>query len=168
MVVAFVGNLSAVKNVRVLAGIFREVSMRYYGKLKFWIIGDGKLASAVGRDMIASGIDDMVRMFGNVPSDDMPAVMNCIDVLVLPSLNEGLPLVCLEALKCGANVVGSRVGGIPEIIGEANTVPLGDGFVEAMADRIVHMLSGNVVQKVPSQMSWAKATERELELISGE
>lgn len=168
MVVAFVGNLSAVKNVRVLARIFREVSMRYYGKLKFWIIGDGKLASAVGRDMIASGIDDMVRMFGNVPSDDMPAVMNCIDVLVLPSLNEGLPLVCLEALKCGANVVGSRVGGIPEIIGEANTVPLGDGFVEAMADRIVEMLSGNVVQEVPEQMSWAKATERELELISGE
>lgn len=167
-VVAFVGNLSAVKNVRVLAAIFREVSMRYYGKLRFWIIGDGKLYSAVRRDMIASGLDDLVRMFGNLPSEDMPAVMNCIDVLVLPSLNEGLPLVCLEALKCGANVVGSRVGGIPEIIGESNTVPLGDGFVEAMADRIVEMLSGNVVQKVPSHMSWAKTTERELEFISGD
>ena len=65
-----------------------------------------------------------ISFFGNQPSSVMPDIMNCIDVLVLPSLNEGLPLVCAEALSCGAAVVGSDVGGIAEVIGSDNVVPL--------------------------------------------
>ena len=68
--------------------------------------------------------DVAIRFFGNQPSPVMPDIMNCIDVLVLPSLNEGLPLVCAEALRCGAAVVGSDVGGIAEVIGKDNVVPL--------------------------------------------
>lgn len=166
-VVAFVGNLSAVKNVRVLAQLFKETASRYDGQLKFWVVGDGKLRSAVKSDMYSAGLTN-VSFLGNVPAEDMPAVMNCIDVLVLPSFNEGLPLVCLEALRCGANVVGSRVGGIPEIIGEANTAVHGDGFVDAMTSRIVDMLSGDIVQTVPPQMSWSMTSEKELKIISGE
>ena len=68
--------------------------------------------------------DVAISFFGNQPSPAMPDIMNCIDVLVLPSLNEGLPLVCAEALSCGAAVVGSDVGGIAEVIGKDNVVPL--------------------------------------------
>ena len=46
------------------------------------------------------------------------------DVLILPSINEGLPLTVVEGLACGCNVVGSLVGGIPEVIGEDNCVDL--------------------------------------------
>ena len=70
----------------------------------------------------------------------MPALMNCINVLVLPSLNEGMPLVTMEALNCGCNAVGSRVGGIPEILGEENTVPLGQDFTSQMAQKICEFL----------------------------
>ena len=65
-----------------------------------------------------------ISFFGNQSSPVMPDIMNCIDVLVLPSLNECLPLVCAEALSCGAAVVGSDVGGIAEVIGSVNVVPL--------------------------------------------
>ena len=108
-----------------------------------------------------------VTFLGNVMSDDMPALMNCVDVLVLPSINEGLPLVCAEALRCGANVVGSDVGGIAEVIGRENVVPLGDGFVERIASRIVEMLTGDIVQQLPSDISWSRTAARELEIISG-
>ena len=92
--------------------------------------------------------------------------MNCIDVLVLPSLNEGLPLVCAEALRCGANVVGSASGGIPEVIGQKNTFLLGDSFVEEISDRIVTMLSSKVTQTIPEELDWSVTAAKELAAIS--
>lgn len=160
-VVAFVGNLSAVKNVLTLPEIFTSLRSRYEGKLHFVIAGDGKL-----RRPLEEAFGMPVTFLGNVPSEDMPALMNCVDVLVLPSINEGLPLVCAEALRCGANVVGSDVGGIAEVIGSENVVPLGDGFVERIASRIVEMLTGDIVQQLPSDISWSRTAARELEIIS--
>ena len=95
----------------------------------------------------------------------MPALMNCVDVLVLPSFNEGLPLVCAEALRCGANVVGSDVGGIAEVIGKDNVVPLGDDFVPQIARKIVAMLHDKPVQTVPEAISWAKTAAREISCL---
>ena len=154
-VVAFAGNLVSVKNVLALPHIFKAVAEQYDAPLHFIIAGDGKL-----RKQLES--DKTVTLLGNVAAEDMPALMNCVDVLVLPSLNEGLPLVCAEALKCGANVVGSDVGGIAEVIGRENVVPLGDDFVPQMAKKIVAMLNDKPQQSVPEAISWSKTTAREI------
>lgn len=161
--VAFVGNLVAVKNVLVLRPLFDRIRELYNGELSFWVIGDGKMRDQVEDSL--KGLD--VRFFGNVVASDMPDLMNCIDVLVLPSVNEGLPLVCLEAIRSGANVVGADTGGIPEAIGAANVFPLGDALVEGMANRAVQMLQGNVKQTVPSKMDWEVTAARESEIIFG-
>ena len=154
-VVAFAGNLVPVKNVLLLPHIFKAVAELYSNPVHFVIAGDGKL-----RKQLES--DKTVTLLGNVAAEDMPALMNCVDVLVLPSLNEGLPLVCAEALKCGANVVGSDVGGIAEVIGRENVVPLGDDFVPQMAKKIVAMLNDKPQQSVPEAISWSKTTAREI------
>ena len=103
-----------------------------------------------------------VRFWGNMPSDEMPSIMNCVDLLLLPSLNEGLPLVCAEAIRCGASVLGSDVGGISEVIGKDNTVPLGDGFVERLSVKAVSMLEEPVIQEIPSQLDWKATAAKEL------
>ena len=154
-VVAFVGNLVPVKNVMVLPELFAKIASGYserletgsdmvtgsdLGSLKFWVVGDGKLRSAL-ETAFSDSSSVRIRFFGNIPPADMPAIMNCIDLLVLPSLNEGLPLVCAEALRCGANVVGSDVGGIAEVIGTENVAPLGDGFTDALAAKAVSYLT---------------------------
>ena len=162
-VVAFTGNLSPVKNVLSLPGIFKEISAGYPGSLKFWIVGDGKQRGALEAAVEAAGLE--VRFFGNMPSSDMPEIMNCIDVLVLPSLNEGLPLVCAEALRCGANVVGAEAGGIPEVIGIDNVVPHGDGFEVKMAKRAVEMLSGKVEQAIPGELDWNRTALQEKRIL---
>lgn len=191
-VVAFVGNLVAVKNVTVLHPLFRAIRAGYEGPLQFWIVGDGKLHDKVVPAMLADDMVD-VRFWGNVPSEQMPAMMNCIDLLVLPSLNEGLPLVTVEALRCGAAVVGSDAGGIPEVIGHDCTVPLGPAFVENMAALACRMLSddcrgssgndcsgndcfGNGCcdngccsnrRTLPDEMDWDKTAAAELDFIRG-
>jgi glycosyltransferase involved in cell wall biosynthesis len=190
-VVAFVGNLHAVKNVLSLPEIFAQVAEGYDGPLKFWIVGDGKLRAQLETACSESltrhceeRSDVAIRFFGNQPSSAMPDIMNCIDVLVLPSLNEGLPLVCAEALSCGAAVVGSDVGGIAEVIGSENVVPLvshydndashgtpsgrsyDDSFVNGMAEKVVAALVGqSPSQTLPTDISWARTAKRELSFL---
>lgn len=164
-VVAFAGNLMPVKNVLSLPHIFKAVAEQYGSPLHFIIAGDGKLRKPLEAEMLSMrvlSVDKTISLLGNVAAEDMPALMNCVDVLVLPSLNEGLPLVCAEALSCGANVVGSDVGGIAEVIGKDNVVPLGEDFVSQMAARIVAMLNDKPHQPVPEAISWSKTTALEI------
>ena len=163
-VVAFVGNLKSVKNVRSLPQIFNAVAQRMSQPLQFWIIGDGEERKAL--DAAFSSTSLHVRFWGHQSTEKMPELMNCTDVLVLPSHNEGLPLVVAEAISCGANAVGSRVGGIPEVIGDENTIPLGDGFTEKMAQRIVHFLMHKEPQFISPDFSWSATAKKEMEIYT--
>ena len=176
-VVAFVGNLVPVKNVMVLPELFAKIASGFTeclergsarsGSLKFWIVGDGKLRSTLESAFVQRDFDQ-VRFFGNVPSADMSSIMNCVDLLVIPSLNEGLPLVCAEALRCGANVVGSDVGGIAEVIGIDNVVPLGDGFINALSAKALSYLDTRSFQSLSPDFSWSLTAVRELHSLSSE
>lgn len=161
-VVAFAGSLVAVKNVHLLQPIFHEIRKNYDGPVEFWVIGDGKVRSKVEPALMGDSSIE-VRMWGNVPASEMPAVMNCVDVLMLPSRNEGLGLVCAEAIRCGAHALGADVGGVAEVVGKDNVVPHGDGFVVSMASKAVAVLSGNApVQNVPEYLDWLVTSEKEL------
>lgn len=59
-----------------------------------------------------------------------------LDIVVLPSLREGLPTTLLEAISLGIPVIGTRVGGIPEIIVDGENGYLTDQSSEMIADRI--------------------------------
>lgn len=164
-VVAFVGSIVAVKNVFVLQPLFHAIKAAYGGRLKFWLVGDGKLRDSVEPPLKADDTID-VKLWGNISPEEMPEVMNCIDVMVLPSINEGLPLVCAEAVRCGANVVGADVGGIPEVIGHEYVVPHGDGFVMEMAGKVVELLNTRPVQQIPDDLDWKRTAELEIDYIS--
>ena len=161
-VIAFVGDLIDIKNPKLLPSIFKSVKEIYHRPLKFWVIGSGKYSTWVKEKCNALQLS--ATCWGAQPPDDMPKYMNCIDVLVLPSLNEGLPLVTIEAIACGANAVGSDVGGISETLGKKNVFPLGDKFVEHISWRIVEMLSGNVEQPLRDVFDWSVTAKKEKEI----
>ena len=106
-----------------------------------------------------------VKFWGNLPAEDMPDIMNCIDVVVLPSLNEGLGMVCAEAVRCGASAVGSAAGGIPEVVGNEFVVPLGEDFVTEMADLIAGILTSRPEQKIPESLDWNRTAAIELDYL---
>ncbi len=159
-VVAFAGSIVAVKNVDSLQPIFHSVRAAYDGPLKFWMIGDGKLRPQIQKAMEEDDSID-VRFWGNIPSEEMPLLLNCVDVLLLPSLNEGLGMICAEAIRCGASVAGSDAGGISEVIGRENTVPLGDGFVTGISSLTVKMLVNPQRQTLPTELDWKATAARE-------
>jgi glycosyltransferase involved in cell wall biosynthesis len=65
------------------------------------------------------GLAERVVFAGVVADSDLPALYGGAAVVVLPSLDEGFGLPALEALACGAPVVASRRGALPEVVGEA-------------------------------------------------
>ena len=154
-VVGFVGNVIPIKNVMSLPKIFSIIERNAKQSVKFWIIGDGELRSNVEKEVTVLELKEKVRFWGNQPFAKMPDLMNCIDVLLLPSLNEGLPLVTVEAMKCGASVFGADVGGISEILGKENVVAHGDGFEEKMAQLACSALSEKPQQTVGNCFSWS-------------
>jgi glycosyltransferase involved in cell wall biosynthesis len=86
------------------------------------------------------GLEGPVRLTGF--RRDIPEVMAALDVLVLPSTrSEATSQVIPQALAVGTPVIGSRIGGIPEIVRDGETgrlVPPGDA--EALAAAIIAML----------------------------
>lgn len=162
-VLGFVGNLVEIKNVLSLPGIF-DIVRRHLDDVSFLIAGDGNLGNELKKKFREKGLTDVV-MLGRVEPSKMVEIMHCLDVLVLPSLNEGMPRVILEAVCSGVNVVGSDVGGIPELIGNANSFALDERFEENIAERIVEILkSEERPNKLPEEFSWKVTQNKEIDI----
>lgn len=80
----------------------------------FVLVGDGPERAVLEAQAQMLGMAGRVRFLGY--RDDVPDVLACCDVVVLPSLFEGLPLVVLEAMAAGKPVVASRIGGTDEAV----------------------------------------------------
>lgn len=163
-VVAFIGRFEPVKNVLWLPQIYRLIKQKYDGDIIFWAIGDGVQLSETRQRMAGEGIH--CKFFGLQPPEAMPDLMNCIDLLVLPSNLEGLPLVTIEALSCGANVVATNVIGTAEAIGRDNAIDLGNDFIERFTTRAAAMLRGEVEQRLPEAVSWTATAHKENEIYT--
>ena len=98
---------------------------------------------------------------GKVPPEEIPDLLNCVDLLVLPSSLEGLPLVVIEALSCGAHVVATNVIGTAEAVGLENAIDLGENFVDRFTTRAIQLLSGNIDQQLPPEVSWTATAIKE-------
>lgn len=149
--VAFIGNLFSIKNVECLPVVFHKIK-ECIPEVEFHIIGEGNLKEKIDNDFKKKNIS--VRFYGNKNQDDMPGLINCMDLIVLPSKNEGLPLIALEALACETPIVGSRVGGIPEAIGYENCITLDDNFNDEFAKLCIYRIKKRETPNLGSQFNW--------------
>jgi teichuronic acid biosynthesis glycosyltransferase TuaC len=80
------------------------------------IVGGGVIRKELEQIIRELDLGDYVKLFGVKPYTELPLWMNAADIFVLPSLNEGNPSVMFEALGVGLPFIGTKVGGIPEVI----------------------------------------------------
>ena len=104
-------------------------------KIRLMLIGEGALRSALEQSAKRLSIAERVIFTGF--REDIPALTQLLDIAVLPSLFEGMGRAIIEAQAAGKAVIGSRVGGIPDLIEDGKTgllVPAGNS--EALARAI--------------------------------
>lgn len=163
--IGFIGNLFDIKNVLVLPNIFHSINKEFEG-VSFIIVGNGKLSNELKKKMHKYRVENVI-FTGKVEPEKIPNIMACLDILLLPSKNEGLPLVTLEALTNGVQVVGSDVGGIPESIGEENAFPLDNNFVQNVSNRVVEIIkNGEEPKPLSDEFSWDRAIEKEMKVYT--
>jgi glycosyltransferase involved in cell wall biosynthesis len=138
-VVGMVARLDLQKGFEYLLRAVRELRVAFRD-LKVVIVGEGPDRKAI-EDMIQEyGLQSNVVLAGQ--QSDMPGVYSAMDVFVLPSLNEGLPMTILEAMAASKPVVATRVGGIPSVIQHGETGLLVDpGDAEGLRDALARLLS---------------------------
>lgn len=102
------------------------------------MIGEGPLAADVRKEAERLGLSDRIEFRGWVSSDGVAAAMKESEILLIPSLAEGLPMVAVEALANGLAIAGSRIGGLADVLEEGvngcafDLASGADGFAEAL------------------------------------
>lgn len=100
------------------------------------LAGTGPLDQALRAAADAGGI--RMRFLGQ--RGDVPVLLAGADVVAVPSLWEGQPLIVQEALRAGRPLVASRVGGIPDLTGQDAAVLVPPADAAALADAVLSVL----------------------------
>jgi len=106
----------------------------------FVLVGSGSLRTALEEQVDQLDLRTNFSFLG--ARRDIPEILRAMDVFVLPSVSEGLPIALIEGIASGVPSVGTRVGGIPEVLDDGMAgilVPPKDP--SALADAIVRVLT---------------------------
>ena len=137
--VVLVGNMhSDVKGHPCLIAAASAVGREFPG-VRFVLAGDGEQRQNYEQHVAQLGVQNNFLFLGR--RDDIPRLLACCDIAVLPSKAEGLPNAVLEYLAAGLPTVASRVGGNAEIVQDGKTgllVPPGDP--SALAEALLRLL----------------------------
>ncbi len=137
--IGYAGRLVEDKGLRVLLDALGMLQ----GSWRLAVRGSGPLHNEIVDWFAERSLSDRLDLAEHVPSSEMPAFMNSLDLLVLPSLTrpnwkEQFGRVLVEAMACGVAVVGSDSGEIPEVIGEGGRI-FREGQPEALAALIAEL-----------------------------
>ncbi len=111
--IVFVGRFQPQKNLLHLVEVLHRIRDKPWTAL---LVGDGPLRPAVETRLAEVGLQDRVTLTGWLPPAGADMALASADILFLPSLSEGLPVVGVQALAAGLAIVGSRAGGLAELI----------------------------------------------------
>lgn len=139
LVAGIVARLHPIKDHVMLLYAFRLVADQE-PRAKLLIVGDG--AERYNLEQLADqlGLGGHVRFLG--ARSDVPDILQCLDVFVLSSKEEGLPLCILEAMAAGLPVVATNVGGIPSVVrSDDNGVVVSPEDSRAMANALLSLFS---------------------------
>ena len=159
-----VGRLIDWKGTKFLIAAMPAV-LEKFPDTKLIIIGTGPERDGLTRNVRELGISDQVEFSGAISAADLPSYYRSADVFVLPSINragktEGLGVVLLEAMASGCPVIGSNIGGIPDIITDGKNgflVPEQDPT--ALAEKIIRIMSDAEMREKFRKNGYARIQE---------
>ena len=156
-VLGAVGRLAAVKGYQYLIEAMPSV-VAAIPNCKLLIAGEGSLKNELLHRIVKQGLASYITLVGY--QTPISRFLSMVDVFVMPSLSEGLPIALLEAMACGNPVLASSVGGIPEVITSRK-----DGILLPPADS--NALAGSIKELYHNQSLRANISRQGKELVEG-
>ncbi len=161
-VVCHVSNFREVKRVKDVIRIFTRIRRAMPATLL--MIGDGPDREEAEQEARELEVAADVRFLGRI--DRVANLLQATDLFLLPSQTESFGLAALEAMACGAPVVASRAGGLPEVIDDAVSGILEPvGSVEAMGRRAVELLRNAPAHAAMREAAIAKAGQYSADIV---
>jgi glycosyltransferase involved in cell wall biosynthesis len=161
----YLGRWIELKNIPLIIEAFARIARE---QPDFWlaVIGEGNSRAAIEAARKAAGdVADRIRLIGFEPEADR--AMSALDVFVMFSEREGLPLSLLEAMAASVPVISSAVGEIPTVLShgggitvpKGNTIQLGKELGRLMHDRELATVTGhaarrNILERYSVQVSY--------------
>ena len=110
------GTVAQFSEKKGLAYLIKSASilLEHRKDVNFLLVGDGTIMGDLKQLCHNLKIGENVIFTGE--RSDIPEMLSLIDIFVLPSIREGLPLAILEAMACGKAVIATNVGGVPEVV----------------------------------------------------
>lgn len=156
-IVMHISNFRAVKRAADVVSVFAKLTAKQPSRLV--LVGDGPERPRVLMRAEELGVRDRVMFLGKHTS--VHEVLSCADLFLLPSASESFGLVALEAMACGAPVVASNVGGLPEVIEHGTSGYMFDvGDIDAMAEAGLRIMGDDEHWRSLSEAGRALAEER--------
>jgi glycosyltransferase involved in cell wall biosynthesis len=166
----FAGRFNPQKNLMFLMDLLRASADLDW---EMNLVGDGPLMELLKTTAHRGGLAQRVHFHGWVSPDQVESIFSRSDILVMPSLSEGLPVAGVRALAAGLAILGSDIDGITELVQQGvngHLCPVGDA--EAFATALRTMLSGEdqLARMKAQSRKWAEkfdlqAVARKMEKI---
>jgi len=171
-IVVFVGHLVPIKGIGFLVEAWAELMRRglLQAQDRLVLIGEGTERAALERQVAAAGVHGHVQFTGVLAQREVSGWVSAANLLCLPSMNEGMPNVVVEALASGVPVVATRVGGVPDLVQDkVNGLLVAPAQPAALADAIAQALTHpwdrDAVRRSVEQMTWASLARRNCDFL---
>ena len=109
----FAGRFNPEKNLLFLIDVLARVRNC---KWEMDMLGDGRLMEDIKKRINKYNLENRIHLHGWVDSNRVDKLINQSDILLLPSLSEGFPVVGVKALGHGLAILGSKIGGISDLV----------------------------------------------------
>ncbi|CAG9611785.1 N-acetyl-alpha-D-glucosaminyl L-malate synthase [Bacillus rhizoplanae] len=156
-VLIHISNFRKVKRVQDVVQSFALIVKQ--AKVKLLLVGDGPEFCTIVQLVKNLGIEDRVLFLGK--QDNVAELLAMSDVMLLLSEKESFGLVLLEAMACGVPCIGTRIGGIPEVIQHGKTgYTCGVGDIEGVAQQAIQLLQDDTLHAKMAKRSMQVAYEQ--------
>ncbi len=168
----YVGNYYPVKNPFLLLQALSRVRQEMpAADVQLLMVGEGPLQGRVESSIRELGLAGAVHLLGRKTSAGVADLMRAANLLCIPSDNEGLPNVLLEAFSCGLPVVSTDVGGIHEVLNQpqlGQLVPVGDAsaMTRAIRERLAQAADTDRIVQHAAPFSWERTVQTYRDILA--
>jgi glycogen(starch) synthase len=163
------GRLDSQKGFDLAVEAYASVVTRF-PQSRLTIAGDGPERLVLERRIVELGLTRAIELIGWVAPDLVPSLINGATMVIMPSRWEGFPSVALQAAMMGRPIVGTRVGGLPDIVAHRKT-----GFIvdpedtKALGEAVISLLENPELavemgkagrHRVQKLFSWEQCVDR--------